>query len=89
MMIALSCVVMNDQTFAWDEVLRRGVLSRFRSSRHAALAWLDCRVKNRVLVISGFVSTFYLKQLAQEAAKGVPGLGKSDRGPQRKDTTRC
>ncbi|MGE3776264.1 MAG: hypothetical protein AB7F89_03700, partial [Pirellulaceae bacterium] len=38
-----------------------------KATGYPDLAKLGCEVKRGVLVLSGFVSSYYLKQLAQEA----------------------
>jgi hypothetical protein len=58
-----------DPTFAASSDLRTqaAVAGALASSQYAALRRLDCRVTDGVVEISGIVSSFYLKQLAQAA----------------------
>jgi osmotically-inducible protein OsmY len=39
---------------------------------------VHCHSENRCLVLEGMVPTFYLKQLAQEAVRNVPGYERID-----------
>lgn len=48
--------------------------ARLRGSAYAELRDLTCGSHEGVLVIGGQVSSFYLKQLAQTAVRGVPGV---------------
>jgi hypothetical protein len=36
--------------------------------------WVRCHCQERCLFLEGFLPTFYLKQLAQEAVRRVPGI---------------
>jgi hypothetical protein len=52
---------------AGDRKLRAAAIEALANSRYGALRRLDCRVLGGVVEISGTVSSFYLKQLAQTA----------------------
>ncbi len=58
-------IVMHDQR---DLLLRERLLVALRNSGYGPLARLDCLVKDGVVELSGYVSSFYLKQLAQSVA---------------------
>jgi hypothetical protein len=45
------------------------VRSCFQSSSHASIRKLDCRLDDELVVIRGAVSSYYLKQLAQELVR--------------------
>ncbi len=49
-----------------DETLHDAVTQVLKSSGYRSLAALSCRVDRGVVELGGVVSTFYLKQLAQE-----------------------
>jgi hypothetical protein len=49
-------------------------MQALRDSAHPALRSLSVEETDTALVIKGSVSSYYLKQLAQEALKGLPGL---------------
>jgi hypothetical protein len=58
-----------DPSFVASSDLRTqaAVAGALASSQYAALRRLDCRVTDGVVEISGIVSSYYLKQLAQAA----------------------
>ena len=45
-----------------------------RGSPYGALAWILCECDEGVLLLRGHLSSFYLKQHAQEAVAGVEGV---------------
>lgn len=51
-------------------------LSRFRSSHSFELRRLRCEIRDRTLIIRGQVSSYYLKQLAQETVRSLAGESK-------------
>jgi hypothetical protein len=59
----------SDPAFVASSDLRTqaAVADALASSQYAALRRLDCRVTDGVVEISGIVSSYYLKQLAQAA----------------------
>jgi osmotically-inducible protein OsmY len=58
------------------EDLRRQhrITKALRTSGHRALATVRCEVSGSLAVLSGAVSSYYLKQLAQVAALQVDGV---------------
>jgi len=58
-----------------DAQILQTAQQRLEATRIYELMCLHCEVVEEVLVIQGTVSTFYLKQLAQEAVKSIPGIG--------------
>jgi hypothetical protein len=62
-------------TSAGDRKLRAAVIEALTRSRYGALRRLDCRVLGGVVEISGTVSSFYLKQLAQAAVLELASAG--------------
>ncbi len=50
-----------------DRQTEAAVMSVLASSQYASLRRLDCRVSNGVVEITGIVSSYFLKQLAQAA----------------------
>ena len=48
--------------------------SRLARCGYPALKAVDCKWRNGVLVLSGRVPSYYLKQLAQEKVRGVRGV---------------
>jgi len=47
---------------------------RLRDSRYGAFGWISCECDDGVLLLRGHLSSFYLKQHAQEAVAGVEGV---------------
>jgi osmotically-inducible protein OsmY len=45
-----------------------------RDSRYRAFGWISCECDDGVLLLRGRLSSFYLKQHAQEAVAGVEGV---------------
>jgi len=52
-----------------DDRIARVAHAALLHSGHSTLAKLDCRVGEGVIVISGIVGSFYLKQVAQESIR--------------------
>jgi hypothetical protein len=48
-----------------DDRLAAAAAARLRSSGHRPLWYLRCEVRDGVVVLSGVLPTFYLKQMAQ------------------------
>jgi osmotically-inducible protein OsmY len=76
----------NDQS---DLLLRERLLAALRESGYAPLSRLDCHVTDCIVELSGSVSSFYLKQLAQTVAMRIEtvrtvrnGVVVEDRVPQ-------
>lgn len=40
--------------------------------------WIRCQVQNRCLKLEGYLPSFFLKQLAQEAVRSVEGIERID-----------
>lgn len=59
-----------------DDSLLRQLRSALRDSGYAALDRVDCRVDEGDVVLSGRLSSYYLKQLAQETALRTMRLGR-------------
>jgi osmotically-inducible protein OsmY len=55
-----------------------GVVRSLRSSGYPDLFGLQCRCKDGVITLAGQVGSYYLKQLAQTAARRVPGVTSVD-----------
>jgi hypothetical protein len=51
---------------AFEALLRAG---------HGRLRWLSVSADGATVVLAGTVPSYYLKQLAQEAVLGLPGVG--------------
>jgi hypothetical protein len=47
---------------------------RLRDSPYGALGWISCECDDGVLLLRGHLSSFYLKQHAQEAVAGIRGV---------------
>jgi hypothetical protein len=45
-----------------------------RDSRYGAFGWISCECDDSVLLLRGHLSSFHLKQHAQEAVAGVEGV---------------
>jgi osmotically-inducible protein OsmY len=58
----------------YDRQLREAALAAISNSKYAALKQLDCKVTDGVVEITGTVSSFYLKQLAQAAVMQLDGV---------------
>jgi osmotically-inducible protein OsmY len=58
-----------------DRQLQAAAAEALLGSSYVALRQLDCRVSGGVVEISGTVSSFYLKQLAQAAMQRVQPSG--------------
>jgi osmotically-inducible protein OsmY len=52
------------------------ILSRFQSHHNFEIRRVNCEVRQGVLVIRGQVSSYYLKQLAQESVRSLAGLSR-------------
>ncbi len=51
----------------YDRELHRAAVAALSNSKYTALGRLSCSVSNAVIEVSGTVSSFYQKQLAQAA----------------------
>ena len=71
--IALECI---DTTLAngRDDEIYAAAMEALSSSKYVPLRKLRCRVFEGVVEISGCVSSFYLKQLAQAAVMQLNGI---------------
>ncbi len=49
---------------------------RIKSSKYSAVRSIQCEVREGILYLSGQVSSYYLKQLAQEAVRSIEGVGR-------------
>ncbi len=58
-----------------DRQLHAAAVETLANSKYTPLRQLSCRVSEGVVEISGTVSTFYLKQLAQAAMLGLDEAG--------------
>ena len=54
-----------------DDRLRAAAETRLGSSHHYAIRRIRCDVVSGVVVLTGVVSSYYIKQLAQEAVMGI------------------
>jgi len=59
---------------ARDRDLRDQAQQRLQSSPYLELRHIDCRVDESVLTLTGRVSTYFLKQMAQSAVSDLEGL---------------
>jgi osmotically-inducible protein OsmY len=57
-----------------DLVSEAVIQDRFHRSPYLPLRYIDCRLDDGTLVLSGRVPTFYLKQLAQTIASSLNGI---------------
>jgi osmotically-inducible protein OsmY len=57
-----------------EKLILQAARERLEATRIYELTRLHCEVQDEVLVILGTVSSFYFKQLAQEAVKSMPGI---------------
>jgi hypothetical protein len=60
----------NDRNLALNYIAKR----RVESSQFSEVRRVQCEVEAGVLVLRGKVSSFYLKQLAQEAVRSIEGI---------------
>ena len=58
----------------YDRKLYHAAIAALTGSKYAALRRLNCSVSAGVVEISGTVSSFYLKQLAQAAVLQLSGV---------------
>jgi osmotically-inducible protein OsmY len=64
---------------AWhDSELRSRVVAALINSGYAALAFIGCDVVRNRVILKGSVPSYHLKQLAQEFAQRVDGVGRID-----------
>jgi osmotically-inducible protein OsmY len=56
------------------QTIAEAARKRLRESRYGALGWISCECDDGVLLLRGHLSSFYLKQHAQEAVAGVEGV---------------
>lgn len=56
------------------EVIAEAARKCLRDSRYGAFGWISCECDDGVLLLRGHLSSFYLKQHAQEAVAGVEGV---------------
>jgi osmotically-inducible protein OsmY len=54
--------------------LSEAARSRLRRSPHTAVRDMSCQCYQGVLLLRGQLSTFYLKQVAQETVSGLTGV---------------
>jgi len=54
-----------------DAELREALHRRLLSTGHCGLRCIGVQVESQRIVLSGVVSTYYLKQIAQESARAV------------------
>jgi osmotically-inducible protein OsmY len=47
---------------------------KLRDSGHYCLTMITCEIQHAYLTLQGTVTSFYLKQVAQEAVRQVPGV---------------
>lgn len=57
-----------------DDTTQCLVREAIRQSAHGGLSWVECELKEGMAILHGKVSSFYLKQMAQELAKKVDGV---------------
>jgi hypothetical protein len=65
--------VSTGRSAAFDRDLAAQAEGRLRTSGHPALQCLVCECRARILVLRGRVSSYYLKQLAQELVRRIDG----------------
>jgi len=54
--------------------IARDALRFFRSSNYSELRTIQCESRDDVLILRGQVSTFFMKQLAQERIRSMEGV---------------
>ncbi len=52
--------------------------SRLQGHRYRVLRAVSCATRDGVLTLHGRLPTYYLKQIAQEAVAGIPGVRRID-----------
>jgi osmotically-inducible protein OsmY len=57
-----------------SETKSRIAQQRIRRSSHAEVRGVRCEVRNGILYLRGTVTSFYLKQLSQEAVRTLEGI---------------
>lgn len=57
-----------------QETVVRDALRFFRSSSYSELRTIQCESRDDVLILRGQVSTFFMKQLAQERIRSIKGV---------------
>jgi hypothetical protein len=62
------------QLEAWEDDPASLVAARLRRSGYPVLCGVRCELRDDVLVLSGAVPTYHLKQLAQVLALHTPGV---------------
>lgn len=67
--------IMTAQSSLRDVPLMDQALAELQSLPYGPLRQVNCRVENNIAVLSGRVSTFYQKQLAQERLRQCLGAG--------------
>jgi hypothetical protein len=68
---------------ARDEELRYAAGAALRASDYRCLRTLECRAEGGVVMVSGVVPSFHLKQLAQATHPGLSGACFSPDGERR------
>lgn len=63
------------RTGATDAAVVETAEKRFRASSYVALRSIVCEFHEGVLVLRGRVTSYYLKQLAQEMVRDLDGIG--------------
>lgn len=63
-----------------DAQLRRRIEGELRSSGHRPLWCVTLLVEDGTVLLEGTVSSYYLKQLAQEAVRRIDGVRRIDNG---------
>jgi osmotically-inducible protein OsmY len=58
----------------WSQTKTRIAQQRVSSSNYAEVRCIQCDVRNEVLYLRGQVSSFYLKQMTQEAVRSMEGI---------------
>ena len=80
-MIAFACELHDDRPLeiesltVGDHEIHAAVSAAFAASKYIPLRQLNCRVAKGIVEISGTVSSFYLKQLAQAAVLRINAAG--------------
>ena len=56
------------------QVIAEAARKCLRDSRYGAFGWISCECDDGVLLLRGRLTSYYLKQHAQEAVAGVEGV---------------
>jgi len=67
------CGVHSSERISW---IVQAAQLRFKSSKYSEIRSLECEFSEGILFLRGRVSSYYLKQLAQEVVRSLEGIEK-------------